>query len=197
MEEQELIDIYKKTGALKEGHFLLSSGKHSTHYLQSALVLSHPIWKTRVCKALAEKVSNLVAENKINLVVSPAMGGIVVGSSVGESLNLQSIFLERIDGNFKLRRGFSITNSHKVLIVEDVVTTGKSSLECIECIMAYGGQVIAEASLVNRGGKGLSIGIPLVSLITMELPTYDGNNLPESLKAIPITSPGSRFRTID
>ncbi len=195
MEEKKIVDIYKKTGALLEGHFLLSSGRHSAYYLQSALVLSHPVWKTKVCNALVEKIKDLRIENKINLVVSPAMGGIIVGSCVGEALNLQSIFLERVEGKFKLRRGFTITNSHNILIVEDVVTTGKSSLECIECVESHGGKVVAEAALVNRGGEGLKIGVPLVSLITMDIPTYDEESLPQSLKDIPIYSPGSRFGT--
>jgi orotate phosphoribosyltransferase len=192
MSEDEVLKIYKSIDALLEGHFILSSGLHSRMYLQSALVFSNTKIAESLCKSLSAKVKNLVDIDSIDLIVSPAMGGVIVGYELSRHLNKLNIFAERKDGVFSIRRGFKINKGQKVLVVEDIVTTGKSSLECFECIHDLGGEVVAEAALINRGGDSVNLGVPLVTLANLDIPNYEPENLPEDLKKLPAIKPGSR-----
>ena len=192
MSEDEVLKIYKSIDALLEGHFILSSGLHSRMYLQSALVFSNTKIAESLCKSLSVKVKNLVDIDSIDLIVSPAMGGVIVGYELSRHLNKLNIFAERKDGVFSIRRGFKINKGQKVLVVEDIVTTGKSSLECFECIHDLGGEVVAEAALINRGGDSVNLGVPLVTLANLDIPNYEPENLPEDLKKLPTIKPGSR-----
>jgi orotate phosphoribosyltransferase len=192
MSEDEVLKIYKSIDALLEGHFILSSGLHSRMYLQSALVFSNTKIAESLCKSLSAKVKNLIDIDSIDLIVSPAMGGVIVGYELSRHLNKLNIFAERKDGVFSIRRGFKINKGQKVLVVEDIVTTGKSSLECFECIHDLGGEVVAEAALINRGGDSVNLGVPLVTLANLDIPNYEPENLPEDLKKLPAIKPGSR-----
>lgn len=192
MSEDEVLKIYKSIDALLEGHFILSSGLHSRMYLQSALVFSNTKIAESLCKSLSAKVKNLVDIDSIDLIVSPAMGGVIVGYELSRHLNKLNIFAERKDGVFSIRRGFKINKGQKVLVVEDIVTTGKSSLECFECIHDLGGEVVAEAALINRGGDSVNLGVPLITLANLDIPNYEPENLPEDLKNLPAIKPGSR-----
>ena len=192
MNEDEVLGIYRSIGALLEGHFILSSGLHSRMYLQSALVCSNANIAEELCKNLAKKVTDLIDINTIDMIVSPAMGGVIVGYELSRHLNKINIFAERKDGVFSIRRGFKINQNSKVLVVEDIVTTGKSSLECFKCVNDLGGEIIAEAALINRGGKSVDLGVPLITLANLDIPNYDEENLPEDLKNIPAIKPGSR-----
>jgi orotate phosphoribosyltransferase len=192
MSEDEVLKIYKSIDALLEGHFILSSGLHSRMYLQSALVFSNTKIAESLCKSLSAKVKNLVDLDSIDLIVSPAMGGVIVGYELSRHLNKLNIFAERKDGVFSIRRGFKINKGQKVLVVEDIVTTGKSSLECFECIRDLGGEVVAEAALINRGGDSVNLGVPLITLANLDIPNYEPENLPEDLKKLPAIKPGSR-----
>jgi len=192
MNENEVLQVYKSIGALLEGHFILSSGLHSRMYLQSALVCSNAKISESLCINLAEKVRSLIDINTIDLIVSPAIGGIIVGYELSRKLNKTNIFAERKDGIFSIRRGFKIKQGSKVLVVEDIVTTGKSSLECFKCINDLGGEIIAEAALINRGGNSVDLGVPLITLADLDIPNYEEGNLPEDLKKIPAVKPGSR-----
>jgi len=191
MKRDDILDHFRQAGALLEGHFLLSSGLHSPVYLQCARVLQNPERTALLCRELAELVKREIGDN-IELVVSPAMGGVVVGYEMARQLGVEGIFTERVEGEFQLRRGFEIPEGARVLMVEDVVTTGLSSRECIECIKAYGGQVVGAASLVNRSGGKADVGVPLVSLLQLDVPAYREDQLPEELKALPAVKPGSR-----
>ncbi len=191
MDREEVLNHFREAGALLEGHFLLSSGLHSAVYLQCAKVLQNPERATLLCVALAEQVRKEIP-GEVELVVAPAMGGVVVGYEMARQLGIDGLFTERVEGEVILRRGFEIPNGTKVLMVEDVVTTGLSSKECIECIRAAGGDVIGGASLVNRSGGRADIGVPLVSLLTLDVAAYTEADLPEELKAIPAVKPGSR-----
>ena len=191
MERQEILTLFRQAGALLEGHFILSSGLHSPVYLQCARVLMDPRRAVELCRALALKVTAEIRGN-IDLVVSPAMGGVVVGYEMARQLGTESIFAERVDGQFTLRRGFEISDKARVLMVEDVVTTGLSSRECIACIRECGGNVVGAAALVDRSGGTTDLGVRLVSLLTIEAPTYTAEDLPEELAAIPAVKPGSR-----
>ena len=186
------LKVLKKTNALLEGHFILSSGLHSRMYLQSALVCSNANIAEELCKNLAKKVTDLIDINTIDMIVSPAMGGVIVGYELSRHLNKINIFAERKDGVFSIRRGFKINQNSKVLVVEDIVTTGKSSLECFKCVNDLGGEIIAEAALINRGGKSVDLGVPLITLANLDIPNYNEENLPEDLKNIPAIKPGSR-----
>ena len=190
---KDILKIYKQTGALLKGHFVLSSGLHSEIYLQSAIVLSIPKYLKIVSSALATSIEKSVKREFIDLIVSPAMGGVIIGSKVGEQLNKKAIFLERVNKKFKLRRGFRIEKNSRVLVVEDVVTTGKSSLECIKKIESYGGKIAAVASIVDRSEKKVELGTKFISLLKIHAPVFPNNNLPKKLKDIPVTKPGSRF----
>ena len=192
MSEKEVLNVYKSIGALLEGHFVLSSGLHSRMYLQSALIFSNTTIAESLCISLAQKLQSVININDIDLVVSPAMGGVIVGYELSRNIKKPNIFAERKEGKFSIRRGFEINKGQKILVVEDIVTTGKSSLECFECIRDLGGEVICEAALINRGGNSVDLGVPLVTLANLNIPNYDSNNLPEDLKNIPAIKPGSR-----
>ena len=184
--------VLKKTEALLEGHFVLSSGLHSPKYVQCAKLLSYPKRSEKFCKSLSNKIKKKF--KKIDIILSPAIGGIVIGYILGNLLNKETIFCERVKGKFTIRRGFSIKKNSKVLIVEDVITTGKSSLECARLVKKFKSKVIGYACLINRSNK-LSLKIKdknIVSQIKLEIPTYKKNSLPVELKKIPVTKPGSR-----
>ncbi len=190
---KDSLAVLKKTKALLEGHFVLSSGLHSPQYVQCAKLLSYPKKSEKFCKSLTSKIKKKF--KKIDIILSPAMGGIVIGYIVGNLLNKETIFCERVNGKFTLRRGFSIKKNSKVLIVEDVITTGKSSLECARLVKKYKSKVVGYACLINRSSKP-SLKIKdknIVSQIKLEIPTYKKNDLPIELKKIPITKPGSRY----
>ena len=192
MSENQVLDVYKSIGALLEGHFILSSGLHSRMYLQSALIFSNTNIAESLCKSLAVKVNNIINIKDIDIIVSPAMGGVIVGYELSRHLVKKNIFAERKDGKLTIRRGFQINKGQKVLVVEDIVTTGKSSLECFDCIRELGGDIIGEAALINRGGNSVDLGVPLVTLANLNIPNYDPDNLPEDLKNMPAIKPGSR-----
>ena len=190
---KDSLAVLKKTKALLEGHFVLSSGLHSPQYVQCAKLLSYPKKSEKFCKSLSTKIKKKF--KKIDIILSPAMGGIVIGYIVGSLLNKETIFCERVNGKFTLRRGFSIKKNSKVLIVEDVITTGKSSLECARLVKKYKSKVVGYACLINRSSKP-SLKIKdknIVAQIKLEIPTYKKNDLPIELKKIPITKPGSRY----
>ncbi len=185
--------VLKKTSALLEGHFVLSSGLHSPKYIQCAKLLSFPHISRNFCKSLSKKIKQNI--KNIDLILSPAIGGIVIGYEIGRLLRKETIFCERVEGRFNLRRGFSIKKNSRVLIVEDVITTGKSSLECAKLIQKAKGKLLGFACLIDRSNKkNLKIkNKKIVSQIKLTVPAYKKNNLPDSLKKIPITKPGSRF----
>jgi orotate phosphoribosyltransferase len=191
MDNDEVLGEFKAAGALLEGHFILTSGLHSPRYLQCARVLMDPERAARLCAALARKVKAEIG-GRIDIVASPAMGGVVVGYEMARQLGVQSIFFERVDGRFALRRGFTIDKGARVLMVEDIVTTGLSSRECIEGIHAEGGETVGAACLVDRSGGKADIGIPLAALASIEVPTYAADGLPPELAALPAVKPGSR-----
>jgi len=190
MSEDEILAVLKDSGALRTGHFILTSGLHSDTYVQCAQVLQYPRRAEKLCAALAEKVRGLGAG--IDMVVSPAMGGVIVGYEMGRQLDVPAIFFERADGNFTLRRDFAIPPGARCLMVEDVVTTGLSSRECISAARAAGGEVPAAACLVDRSGGRAELGVPLVSLLELDAPAYDPDALPPHLRDIPAVKPGSR-----
>jgi orotate phosphoribosyltransferase len=188
MTSEEVLDIYKKTGALLTGHFLLSSGLHSEKYLQSALVLQQPDIATRLCAALAGHFK----DSKIEVVIAPALGGLFVSHETARALGVRALFAERINGELTLRRGFTIKPGERVLVVEDVITTGKSTRETIEVVKKSGGQVIAAASLVDRSGGKADLGVPYQSLVTLDVPTYAPENCPLCKAGSAPVKPGSR-----
>ncbi len=185
--------VLKKTKALLEGHFVLSSGLHSTQYVQCAKLLSFPHISNKFTLSLSKKIKKKI--KKIDLILSPAMGGIVVGYEIGRLLKKETIFCERVKGKFKLRRGFLIKKNSRVLIIEDVITTGKSSLECVQLIKKSKAKLLGFACLIDRSSKNnLKIkNYKIISQIKLSVPTYKKNNLPINLKNIPISKPGSRF----
>ena len=186
------LNILKKTNALLEGHFVLSSGLHSSRYIQCAKLLSYPHEADLICKSLAKKIKKKFKD--IDLILSPAIGGIVIGYEIGKLLKKETIFCERINGKFELRRGFSINKNSKVLIIEDVITTGKSSLECVRLIKKSKAKLVGFASIIDRSSKkNLKIKQKIVSHLKIDVPTYKSNQLPKELKSITITKPGSRF----
>ena len=191
MTDDEILSEFRAAGALLEGHFILSSGLRSARYLQCARVLMDPERAERLARALAAKLPADVRES-IDVVVSPAMGGVIIGHEMGRALGRPAMFVERPDGVFELRRGFALTPGMRVLMVEDVITTGLSSKEAIRAIEAAGGKVVAAASLVDRSGGDVNLGVPFVPLIRIDVPTYAADDLPESLAAIPAVKPGSR-----
>ena len=191
MDQEQVLREFKKADALLVGHFILSSGLHSEQYLQCARALMDARRAARLCKALAAKVRDEISQ-PIDLVVSPAMGGVIVGYEMGRQLKVPSMFLERVDGRFTLRRGFEIPKGSRCLMVEDVVTTGLSSREAIDAIKAHGGRVVGGACLIDRSGGKAKIGTKLVSLARLSVPTYPVDKLPARLAAIPAVKPGSR-----
>ena len=191
MDEKKIIDEFKKCGALLEGHFILSSGLHSTKYLQCALALSKPDLAKKLSNDLGNKIKEHF-DDSIDFVVAPAMGGLIIGHEIAMFLNLPFLFLERVEGEFKLRRGFSILPNSNCLMIEDVVTTGLSSREAIKVVSDLGANVIGEAAIVNRSGGDVDLGIKLISLLNLDIPTYEADKIPEDLKNIPEEKPGSR-----
>ena len=182
---------FRASGALLEGHFRLSSGRHSGHYLQCARVLMNAARAARLAGALAATLPEALRDS-LDAVVSPAMGGIIIGHEMGRALGLDAMFLERPEGTFHLRRGFALPPGAKVLMVEDVVTTGLSSREAIAAVAREGGEVIAEAALVDRSGGSVDLGVPFFPLVAIDFPTYAEDEVPDHLAAIPVTKPGSR-----
>jgi orotate phosphoribosyltransferase len=192
LSDEQILDEFRAAGALLEGHFILSSGLHSRRYMQCARVLMEASRAERLCSALAAKVRGL-GLGPLDIVASPAMGGVVVGYEMGRQLGLPALFFERVEGRFTLRRGFAITPGARVLMVEDVVTTGLSSRECIEAIAAAGGLAVGAACLVDRSGGTAQLGVPLAALTVMDIPTYREGELPADLAAMPASKPGSRM----
>jgi len=192
LSHKKSLDILKKTNALIEGHFVLSSGLHSPKYIQCAKLLSFPHLAKDICSSLAKKITKKF--NSIDLILAPAMGGVIIGYEIGKLLKKETIFCERVDGKFKLRRGFHIGKGSKVIIIEDVITTGKSSLECVKLIKNAGAKLVGFASIIDRSTKKtLKIKKNMISHLKVDVPTFKKSNLPEALKKIPITIPGSRF----
>jgi orotate phosphoribosyltransferase len=187
MTRDALLDLYRRSGALLEGHFRLTSGLHSPGYLQCALVLQHP----QHAEALGRSIADLTRELRPTIVLSPALGGVVIGQEVGRALGVRAIFAERQDGALTLRRGFIIGESDRVLVVEDVVTTGGSTRETMQVARAAGGQVVGAASIVNRG-RDVELGVPYVSLVTIDLPTFEPDKCPLCAQGMPVVKPGSR-----
>lgn len=191
MTEEEVLAEFRAAGALLEGHFILSSGRHSSRYLQCARVLMDPMRATRLASALAASIPRDV-RSRIETVVSPAMGGVIFGHEMGRALGVEAMFVERPTGSFELRRGFSLRPGQKVLLVEDVVTTGLSSREAMEAVTQAGGDVIAAAALVDRSGGAAEFPVPFFPLIRLAVPSYAPDELPDELAAIPAEKPGSR-----
>ena len=186
------LNILRKTDALLEGHFILSSGLHSSKYIQCAKLLSFPSKAEKICKSLSNKIKKNF--RKVDLILAPAMGGIIIGYEIGRLLKKETIFCERVNGKFVLRRGFKIKKGSKVLIIEDVITTGKSSMECVKLIHKAKGSLVGFATIIDRSTKkNLKIKKRIVSHLKIDVPTYKPNQLPKKLKLIPITTPGSRF----
>ncbi len=191
MTVEEILAEFRAAGALLDGHFILSSGLHSPRYLQCARVLMNTARAERLARALAGKISQ-ATRSQIDAVVSPAMGGVIIGHEMGRALGKPAMFVERPEARFELRRGFSLEPGERVLLVEDVVTTGLSSREAIAAIEAAGGKVIAAVSLVDRSGGKAELGVPYMPLIRIDVPTYAAEDLPPELESIPATKPGSR-----
>ena len=191
MTDEEVLKEFRDADALLEGHFILSSGLRSSRYLQCARVLMDPARAERIARALAGKLPQELRQ-EIDLVVSPAMGGVIIGHEMGRALGKPAIFVERPQGTFELRRGFRIEPGQKVLLVEDVVTTGLSSREALAAVERAGGRVISAASIVDRSGGSADLGVPYTSLIQIDVPTYEADALPPELAAIPPMKPGSR-----
>jgi len=190
MSPDDVLDEFKAAGALREGHFVLSSGLHSPVFLQKNLVFQDAARAERLCKALADKIRAQVSE--IDVVVSPAVGAIIPGYETGRQLGRPSLFVEREGGVFKFRRGFHLEPGARVVMVEDIVTTGLSSRDCIAAITAAGGEVVCAACIVDRSGGRADVGVPLVALATLDVPAYPADALPPDLAAIPVEDPGSR-----
>ena len=192
LSHKKSLNILKKTNALLDGHFVLSSGLHSSKYVQCAKLLSFPKKAELVCKSLANKIKKNF--KKFDLILSPAMGGIIIGYEIGRLLNKETIFCERVKSRFTLRRGFVIKKGSKVLVIEDVITTGKSSMECVKLIKKAKASLVGFASIIDRSSnKSLKINKKIISHIKINIPTFKPNHLPKELKSIPITKPGSRF----
>ena len=187
---KESLKILKEANALIEGHFILSSGLHSSQYVQCAQLMSKPDKAIQLCQSLAEKIKKEFKE--IDIILSPAMGGIIVGYEIGKLLNKESIFSERVNGEFKLRRDFSIKKNQKVLIIEDVITTGKSSLECSKLVLDNNAKIVGFACIIDRSNGSSSIKDKIVSQIELNIPTYSKENLPSNLQALKAVKPGSR-----
>ena len=192
LSHKKSLNILKKTEALLEGHFVLSSGLHSPKYIQCAKLLSYPHLAKDICESLAKKIKKNF--KKIDLILAPAMGGIIIGYEIGRLLKKETIFCERVDGKFKLRRGFNIKKNSRVLIIEDVITTGKSSLECVKLIKKSKAKLLGFASIINRSSKNsLKIKSKIISHLKIEVPTYKKNEIPDDLRKVNISKPGSRF----
>lgn len=188
--DNTIIKEFEEAGAILHGHFVLSSGLHSNTYIQCAKIFENPSRAMNVCELLANKIRKELIE-PIDLMLSPAIGGIIVGYEIGRQLGIRTIFCERINGKFELRRGFEIKQGEKILLIEDVITTGKSSLEAVKCAEEKGGKVVAEASLIKRNSE-TKLPFPIISLIELNIKNYSEEELPSELKQLPITKPGSR-----
>jgi len=193
MQDDEVLAEFRASKALLEGHFLLSSGRHSAHYLQCARVLMDPMRASRLALALAARLPREL-KKELNRVVSPAMGGVIIGHEMGRALGLEAMFVERPTGTFELRRGFALEPGDKVLLVEDVVTTGLSSREAIAAIAEAGGEVIAAAALVDRSAGTVDLGVPFYPLLALNFPTWAEDEVPAELAATPAIKPGSRAK---
>ncbi|MGC6534331.1 MAG: orotate phosphoribosyltransferase [Parvibaculales bacterium] len=191
MTPEKVLQEFRAAGALLEGHFVLSSGLHSRAYLQCARVLMQPKRAAKLAKALAAQIKENV-KGDIDAVVAPAMGGLIIGHEVARALNVDSMFLERVDGEFTLRRGFALVNKPRVVMIEDIVTTGLSSREAIAAIRAQGGKVVGAGCLIDRSNGKAKIGVKLASLARLSIETFDANNIPEDLQSVPAIKPGSR-----
>jgi orotate phosphoribosyltransferase len=189
--EDEILHEFRQCDALLEGHFILSSGRHSMQYLQCARLLMQPARAARMAEALVANIPQNIRRS-IDIIVSPAMGGVIIGHEVGRALGLDALFLERPDGTFELRRGFRLEPGQKVLMMEDIVTTGLSSREAIQAIRNAGGDVIAAGALVDRSNGAAQFDIPFFPLVAMSVPSYPADAIPPELAAIPATKPGSR-----
>jgi orotate phosphoribosyltransferase len=190
MTQNEALDEFRAAGALLEGHFVLSSGLHSSVFLQKMFVFMDPARTERLCRALAGRINE--AYGTVDYVVSPAMGGIIPGYETARHLGCKAVFVERENGEFVLRRGFTIPAGAKVVMVEDIVTTGLSSRECLAALRAHPGQVLGAACLIDRSGGKADLGAPLVALVELDLPSYPADQLPPELARIPAVKPGSR-----
>tara|TARA_B110000881_G_C18565131_1_gene512156 strand:- start:647 stop:1228 length:582 start_codon:yes stop_codon:yes gene_type:complete len=190
LSSEESLKILRETNALLEGHFILSSGLHSPKYVQCAQLLSKPKLASKLCSSLAEKIKNEF--KKIDLILAPAMGGIVIGYEIGRLLNKESIFSERVEGKFILRRDFFIPKNSNVLIIEDVITTGKSSIECSKLVNESDANIVGYACIIDRSNGKSKIDKKIISQIKINIPTYENNNLPKNLISIKATKPGSR-----
>ena len=190
MSQDDILGKFIEAGALLDGHFVLSSGLHSAKYIQCARVMMFPKIAQFLCKELAKKITETFG--KIDLIVSPAMGGVIVGYEVAKQLGVPSIFFERVEGQFQLRRGFQIEKQTKCIMVEDIVTTGLSSRECISAITRHDGNVMGAACLIDRSSGNANVGVNLVSLSEITIETYEEINVPAWLNDIPISKPGSR-----
>ena len=188
MTRDELLDLFRRSGALLEGHFRLTSGLHSSGYLQCALVLQHPVHAEALGRAIADRTRSF----RPTAVLSPALGGVVIGHEVGRALGVRALFAERQDGALTLRRGFVIAENDRVLVVEDVLTTGGSTRETMQVARASGGQVVGAASIVNRSGGRAEFDVPFASLLDVDLPTYEPDTCPLCAKGLPVVKPGSR-----
>lgn len=192
MTDEQVLEEFRQAGALLTGHFILTSGLRSATFLQCARVMMDARRGERLCAALAGKVRAELGDGAIDMIASPAMGGVVVGYEMGRQLGVPALFLERVEGQFTLRRGFSIPEGSRCLIVEDIVTTGLSSRECIAAIEALGATVVAASCLIDRSGGNSNVGVPLVPLVRMTIPVYEADAVPAELAAIPPVKPGSR-----
>ena len=191
MTTDEVLDVFRECGALLEGHFVLSSGLHSPVFLQKARVFMYPDKAEKLCRALADKL-RAEGYGTVGKIVSPAVGGIIPGYETARHLGVPALYTERVEGRFELRRGFELDPGEKVLVVEDIVTTGLSIRECIEALRKLGADVVAAACLVDRSGGEADVGVPLVSLTRYKVPAYPADQLPPELAAIPAVKPGSR-----
>ncbi len=190
MTSDDVLDEFRQAGALREGHFVLSSGLHSPVFLQKNLVFMDARRCERLCRALAEKIT--AAVGVVDVAISPAVGGIIPGYETARHLGVRSLYVEREGGEFKLRRGFHVEPGERVVMVEDIVTTGLSSRECIAAIAKAGGEVVAAACIVDRSGGRADVGVPLLALATLDVPAYPADALPPELAALPVEDPGSR-----
>lgn len=191
MTTEDVLDLFRESGALLEGHFILSSGLRSPVFLQKARVFMHPAKAEKLCRALAEKI-RAEGYGDVSQIVSPAVGGIIPGYETARHMGVPAIYTERVEGKFELRRGFELKPGEKVIVVEDIVSTGISIRECIEAIRKTGANVVAAACLIDRSAGEAEVGVPLVSLVQYKVPAYPADALPPELAAIPAVKPGSR-----
>ena len=190
MNNQDVLDVFRDAGALLEGHFILSSGRRSPIFLQKALVFSQPEYSAKLCAALAKKVTERLGE--IDVVVGPAMGGVIPSYELARQLGCRAVFVERVEGKFELRRSFELKDTDRVLIAEDIVTTGLSFLETVTSLEGLPGTLVGGSCIIDRSGGEADVGCELVSLASIKFPDYDASDLPPELQSIPAYKPGSR-----